>query len=230
MIEDYPFLIECEQRGLVTRTFRRLDPSRRQAVLTAVLDEAAETGPADMNIKKVAERAGVSIGSLYQYFGSRDRLLEFAMELVVRSTIDLFESYRSELVQLPLREALAAYLSGGIEWSLQQQAVARFFASAAYQGSPQLAERVVRPIAELMRGIVEEILQAAVARGEVRAGLDVSATARVLNALLIVAGDVQLLPVLNTYFQIYDADFTADRVMAALLDLVERGIQPDGQA
>ena len=60
-------ILEFEQAGLVTRTFRRLDPQRQQAVLVAILDEAIEKGPAAINIKQVAERAGVAIGSLYQY-------------------------------------------------------------------------------------------------------------------------------------------------------------------
>jgi TetR/AcrR family transcriptional regulator len=226
MSEYLPLILEYEQRGLVTRTFRRLDPLRQQAIVSAVMDEAAEAGPADINIKKVAERAGVSVGSLYQYFGSRENLLDFAMELVVRSTVELFDSYRSMLAQMPLRDALTAYLSGGIEWSQQQQAVTRFFVSAAYQGNPRLAERVVRPIAAVLRGMVEEILQAAVQRGEVRADLDVSAAARVLNALLLVVGDVQLQPLLNQYFQIYDASMPVERVVDALFDLVEHGTHP----
>ena len=37
-------ILEFEQEGLVTRTFRRLDPQRQQAVLAAILDEAIEKG------------------------------------------------------------------------------------------------------------------------------------------------------------------------------------------
>ncbi len=50
---DYlPVIVEMEQKGLVTRTFRRLDPDRQQAIITAILDEAGETGPQDLNIKR----------------------------------------------------------------------------------------------------------------------------------------------------------------------------------
>jgi hypothetical protein len=40
-----PLIHELESRGLVTRTFRRLDPDRQLAVLTA-------------SVKEVARRAG----------------------------------------------------------------------------------------------------------------------------------------------------------------------------
>ena len=52
--EFQPYILQLEQEGLVTRTFRRLDPQRQQAILNAILDEAAERGPAALNIKLVA--------------------------------------------------------------------------------------------------------------------------------------------------------------------------------
>ncbi len=78
------YIIQAEQQGQVTRTFRRLDPARQQAVIQAILDEAALRGPAALNVKQVARRAGVSVGSLYQYFGDRDSMLNFAVDLCVR--------------------------------------------------------------------------------------------------------------------------------------------------
>ncbi len=39
---EFPsYIIQAEGQGQVTRTFRRLDPARQQAVLQAILDEAA---------------------------------------------------------------------------------------------------------------------------------------------------------------------------------------------
>ena len=127
---------ELEGQGLVTRTFRRLDPARQQAVIQAILDEAAEKSPTTLNIKQVAERAGVAVGSLYQYFGNRDNLLAFAVELCVHQMTDLFAMSRPYLMEMPLREALTAYLTYGIEWSQTQQGFVQFFGRAAYQGDP----------------------------------------------------------------------------------------------
>ncbi len=110
----HQFILQSEKEGLVTRTFRRLDLHRQEAIVNAILDEAAERGPMALNIKLVAQRAGVSVGSLYQYFKDRESMLDFAVELCVRYTIDLFDGYRTFLVSMPLREALSAYLIGGV--------------------------------------------------------------------------------------------------------------------
>lgn len=217
-------ILTLEEQGLVTRTFRRLDPDRQQAVIQAILDEAAEKSPTALNIKQVAERAGVAVGSLYQYFGNRDNLLAFAVELCVHQMTDLFEMSRPYLMEMSLREALIAYLTYGIEWSQTQQGFIQFFGRAAYHGDLEMADKVVRPVAQAMREMLQEMLVSAARRGELRADIDVEAAARVVNVLTIAVGDAQLLPYLNNYFQVTDERFPLERVIRALIDLVMNGI------
>jgi len=217
-------ILHLEQAGLVTRTFRRLDPERQQAILTAILDEAAAEGPGALNIKQVAERAGVSVGSLYTYFPNREGLLAFAVEVCVRFVTEQFDQYRPYLRVLPLRDALEAYLVGGVEWSQMYAGFLRLFARAAYHGDPELADSLVRPIATLLLDMVSEMVAAAAGRGELRRDVDLEAATRLIHALTIVAGDSQLLPYLNTYFQVVGQDLPPERLTSALIDLVLRGI------
>jgi TetR/AcrR family transcriptional regulator len=225
---DWPqlssYFLLFEQEGRLPRPFRRLDPQRQEAVLSAILDDATQRGPGSMNIKSVAQRAGVSVGSLYQYFGSRDRMLDFAVELCVRYTVDSFNQYLPYLTAMPLRQALEAYLSGGLEWSKTQAGLIQFFARAAYQGDPDLAERLVIPVADAMRQMVQGILEQAAARGEIRPDVDLQSAGRLINALMIAAGDSQLLPYLNNYFQVFDPVLPGERTLEALFDLVLNGI------
>ncbi len=228
-INYQPIILQLEQEGLVTRTFRRLDPERQEAILNAILEEAVEKGPASLNVKEVARRAGVAVGSLYQYFPDRDGLLEFAVELCVRSTVAMFEEYKPMLAAMPLEQALNAYLAGGLEWGQAAAGLVRFFGRAAYQGDPGLRDRVVRPIATVMRETVEELLRQAKGRGELRGDVDVEAAARVVNGLTIVFGDSQLLPYLNTYFQMSDGTMSVERVSQAMLALIRHGIAGEAE-
>jgi AcrR family transcriptional regulator len=218
------FILQLERDGKVTRTFRRLDPERQQAVVTAIFDEAIERGPTALNIKQVAERAGVAVGSLYTYFGSRDGLMDFAVALCVRFTGDLFDSARPLLAALPFREGLKMFLAGGVEWGETQAGLLRFFTRAAYHADSDLSEQVVRPIATILRGIVHDMLTQAIARGEVRADIDLEATTRLIHALTIAFGDSQMLPYLNVYWQITGDDVTPERAMDTLIELVMDGI------
>jgi AcrR family transcriptional regulator len=225
---NYPaFLLDLEQRAKITRTFRRLDPERQRLILDAILNEAAEKGPAALNIKAVAKRAGVAVGSLYQYFPDRDGLLDFAIELCVRYLTEMFDLSRPYLLAMPLAEALKSYLSVGLEWGQTETGLVRFFGRAAYQGDPDLAERVVRPIATVMSDLMRDLLVQAAERAEIRPEIDIETVARLVNAWMIAVGDSQLLPYLNTYFQVTDDSISTERVLEALVPLILHGIGKD---
>jgi AcrR family transcriptional regulator len=220
------YILQLEQEGMVTRTFRRLDPDRQQAVLDAILDEATEKGPTALNIKEIARRADVSVGSLYQYFPDRNRLLDFAVQLCLRFTLEIFEQSRPYLVAMPLRDALQAYVAGGVEWGHTHAALVRFLGRAAYQGDPALRDVLVRPVADVMFQTTREILVQAAARGEIRPDVDIEAAARVVNTLLVAAGDSQLFPFLNIYLQTSAETMPFERVADALLALLGNGLAP----
>ncbi len=218
------YIQQLESEGKVTRTFRRLDLPRQQAVINAILEEATEKGPASLNIKEIARRADVSIGSLYQYFPDRDGLLDFAIELCVRYMTGMFEMSRPYLKAMPLKQALHSYLLVGIEWGKTEVGLVRFLGRAAYQGDPDMEERVVRPVAEIMRKIMFELLEAAVKRGEIRPELDLEVASRLVNGLMIVVGDSQLFPYLNTYFQMTDEKVSPEKMVEALVDFIMKGL------
>jgi AcrR family transcriptional regulator len=230
LYSDWSFVIaiilELEGQGVVTRTFRRLDPERQQAIVGAIFAEAAEAGPTAISIKQVAERAEVAVGSLYQYFNNREGLLKFATQLSVRLLVDAFSQIRPYLRELPLREALHGYLAGGMEWSQTMQGLIQFYGKAAYQGDPALTETVVRPVAEAMHETTQALLSAAQERGEIRADLELETVSRVVNAWIIALGDSQLFPYLNTYLQVTDEAIPFERSLEVALELLEVGLNP----
>jgi AcrR family transcriptional regulator len=137
---------------------------------------------------------------------------------------DMFDMSRPYLKAMPFVEALQAYLTVGIEWGKTETGLVRFFGRAAYQGDPYLAERLVRPVAEAMRKIVFEMLEGAVQRGEIRPEVDLDAASRLINGLMIVVGDSQLLPYLNTYFQITDDKVSQEHILESLVSFILKGL------
>jgi AcrR family transcriptional regulator len=221
-------LPDLEKEDSVTRTFRRLDPERRQAVLDALFEEAAEKGPGRLNIKQVAERSGASIGSLYQYFGSRENLVRFLIKIVVRSMIELLRMGAAVYKGMPVRQALRSYLIDGIRISQSQKTLTKFLTLSAYQGDEEIGKTVVLPIATEMRETIRDLLGAGVARGELRPDIDLEAASRAVNVLLIALGDSQLTPNLNSYFQVSDKDVPFERTLDVSLDMILNGLGGKG--
>jgi AcrR family transcriptional regulator len=97
----------------VTKTRRaprkRPAQERSKETVRAILEAAArilrKDGYEGTNVNRVAELAGVSVGSLYQYFPSKEALVaEVARDLAER-TIAVFQEGIVDLAFLPMREA-----------------------------------------------------------------------------------------------------------------------------
>jgi len=219
-------LDQLEADGVISRTFRRLDPDRQGAVIDALLEEAAEHGPTGLAVKRVAARAGVATGSLYQYFPRRDGMLDFAVDVVARTMARAIGSFAPMLAALPLREGLEAFLAGGVAWSRELGPAADFFARCAYQGEPRYQLRLVEPVGRALRELLLAILGAARERGELRADLELEVAARFVQATTTVVGDAELLPHLATYLQLFDETHPPARVRREVVDLVLRAVAP----
>lgn len=218
-------LLELE--GKVTRAFRRLDPQRQRVVVGAIVAEAADHGLHGVQVKAVADRSGVSVGSLYQYFPKRDGMVAAAIEVAVGYLRGVLEDAAPEMARLPLREGMLAYLGVGVQWSNDNSDLLRLFAHAAYGGAPEHAATVVRPVAEAMRHVLQALLDGARERGELRPDVDVETALRLVHVMTIAVGDAQLVGYLDEYYLLFDADHTPDVVIPKLVDLVIRAIGAD---
>ncbi|WP_436534012.1 TetR/AcrR family transcriptional regulator [Actinoplanes sp. HUAS TT8] len=82
----------------------------RQRILAAAAHVFTEHGYAAGTTNRIAERAGVSIGSLYQYFPGKDAILvALVTDHLARETPDL-----DELAALPLADAVRALVHAAV--------------------------------------------------------------------------------------------------------------------
>lgn len=84
--------------------------ARAQATVEAILDATAHIlvagGHAGVNTNRVAEAAGVSIGSLYQYFPGKEALLTALRRRHADQMRRMLLEYAGSAVQLPVAEAV----------------------------------------------------------------------------------------------------------------------------
>jgi AcrR family transcriptional regulator len=98
--------------------------SRSQATVNAILDATArilvERGIAAASTNAVAERAGVSVGSLYQYFPNKDALIA---ALHARHGDEMMAVIQRALNQAMMDETLEDALAGLIEAAVEAHRV-----------------------------------------------------------------------------------------------------------
>jgi AcrR family transcriptional regulator len=80
------------------RSQRRVD-----LILDTAADLFAEIGYESATTNSIAERAGISIGSLYRYFSDKDAILHALVKRYQEQVRDIFDQvFRGDLIYLPL--------------------------------------------------------------------------------------------------------------------------------
>ncbi len=153
-----------------TAVFRRLPEPKRQAVLTAAAAQFARDGFAATKVDEIAARAGISVGSLYQYFGTKEN----AFLAVLEDGMAELQNRLGEIVSSPLDpweriEAVVRLIPGH---SRQHAAVLRLYHEIAGEGLSDLGTDFCRRFEGLSAEVYRTLLAQAKAGGLVRADVD----------------------------------------------------------
>jgi len=140
-----------------------------------------------LSVRTVAREAGVAPGTVQHHYATRERLLLAAFELTVEvlesrvgsSTPE--ESAPPEPVRQHLRRLLREALP--LDEQRRQECVVWVALTAAAAAHPELAQ-AHREASLLLRTTIQEIVRAAVERGELAASVDPVESAEVLAAVV----------------------------------------------
>jgi len=102
-------------KGLMPALRKRPVQSRSRALVDAVeqacLQILDEAGEAALTIARIAEVSGVAVGSIYQYFPSKDAIVALLYERVLDEESEQLLKVREKLIGVPLKSALEQILA-----------------------------------------------------------------------------------------------------------------------
>jgi AcrR family transcriptional regulator len=203
--------------------WERRKESRPAELLAAALDCFVERGYAATRLDDVAARAGVSKGTLYLYYSSKDQLF---MAVVRESIIPLIEAFRHEVTVSSATSAdlLRRFIQGWWQQVGETQLAGIAKLVVAEAGNfPEVARFFHDEVAAPNRRLVAGIIERGVRGGEFRA-VDAEAIAQLVLAPLVLQAiwNHSILPCCAAD----DARVTTDRILAAHLDTVLRALAP----
>jgi AcrR family transcriptional regulator len=98
-------------------------------IVTATAHILEKDGFEKISTNRIAERAGVSIGSLYQYFPTKESIFSFMMERYVKSQTELIDRIMEERKsEKDLREIIKVIISAIMVSKIQQARFQKMFA------------------------------------------------------------------------------------------------------
>ena len=103
---DENLIAELVRRKVVTETFRRLPPAKKEKLYSAALHIFAKYGYDGMAIDQYCANAKISKGSFFQYFPSKTHLLEFALLLFDNNLREVSKNLRESETAVMAKDRL----------------------------------------------------------------------------------------------------------------------------
>jgi AcrR family transcriptional regulator len=152
-----------------TETRRRRKAERPQEIIEAAFTEFSRKGYAVTTLDQIAERAGVTKGTIYVYFENKEHLFICMVREITKAKLetmqDMLESHAGSTADL-LRAQFSYIYEHIVEDKRRREVVRMLIAEAGR--FPELADRyhaeILRPCLDMLR----QTIQRGIDRGEIR--------------------------------------------------------------
>ncbi|MGI6435525.1 MAG: TetR/AcrR family transcriptional regulator [Syntrophomonadaceae bacterium] len=154
---------------------------KREAIVEAAIQEFSRKGYHNTRMEEIALAAGAGKGTIYEYFNSK---LELFQEILFKGW-RVFEENTTveEIDSMPIRELLQGLISGHLRFFKEHRQLTRvtFWDVESIDQELMAWARRIRTDKEQR---VQLLIEAAIARGEVRADLDARVISRLVCAII----------------------------------------------
>ena len=146
-------LFEPRKTPVQTRSTASVD-----AILKATIQVLLKVGKEKLTTTRVAARAGVSVGTLYQYFPNKSALLKAVLKQHMTAVVENIERVGREQRGQPLEDVVSALMNAYLDAKMREMkaSVALYSVSSDVDGAKVVQEMGVRG----NRAIVEMLSEA----------------------------------------------------------------------
>jgi AcrR family transcriptional regulator len=152
-----------------TETRRRRKAERPQEILEAAFLEFSRNGYATTTLDQIAERAGVTKGTIYVYFENKEHLFISMVRELMKATLEpvceMFEHHEGSTADL-LRAQFSFIYQHIVEDKRRREVVRMLIAEASR--FPALADRYYEEIHRPCLELLTQAVQRGIDRGEIR--------------------------------------------------------------
>lgn len=180
--------MSIEMPAEIKKTRARRKAERPSEILDAAFEEFVKNGYGSTRLEDVATRAGVTKGTIYFYFETKERVFE---EMVRHTSLGFFpdfESYAAKLQGSYTRRLhdLMVFVFGRIADSRESRETLRFLIAEGTR-FPDLVERHYDEFVKPTIDQFQKIIQAGIAAGEFRAAPATAFTEIVMSPALLLS-------------------------------------------
>lgn len=170
------------------QTFLNLPEDKRQKIIDCAVDEFAQHDYQSASVSRMVSQAGISKGSLYQYFSDKRDLYRYILELGIQKKAALMAESMQDSPNITFFETLNHLFKVMATFELQHPKLAKIGYRAANGKSP-LPEELVEMAKLSTRHYFANLIDKGIATGEIREDTNVEVTAFLFASALSELGN-----------------------------------------
>lgn len=152
-----------------TQRFQQLDPGKARRIIDAAVSEFAEKGYEAANTNQISKAAGISVGSLFQYFKSKENLFRYVIHLGA----GIIETDIGEILEDEIsgREKLHKLMLLTVNSCKQYPEYQQLYHEIAATGNRKLTLDIARELESYTAAGLVKLIKQGQERGEIRTDL-----------------------------------------------------------
>jgi len=188
-----------------TKTFFKLDPLKREKIITCAADLFAQNGYSHTSMEAVAEAAGIAKGALYRYFEGKKDLFLMVVDHLHQDIDNYAREYLEDRKDWNVFDTIRDWLVSVYEFQKLFSMHMLVLCNVLYQEDLEFKGEVLAKFGKLSTQYTRLLLQRGIARGEVRDDIDLDAAAFVIECVHDRFHDGVMQPFLDHGFGLYQA-------------------------
>ncbi len=207
--------------------FENIPVEKRSKILSVALNEFATKGFESANVNLIANRSGVSIGSIYKYFASKKDLFL----TVVSDGIGALETILNEISSSSgdIMEKLEKLVRTAVDYSRKQTNLIKLYYEITAESNADIVHEIAEQTEAAAAKVYIEAIEEGQKNGTVRADLDPKMAAFLLDSLIMVIEFSYTCDYYSERFKIFAGDdiFQKDSyAVEAFLKFVKSALEP----
>lgn len=166
-----------------TDTFNKISEEKRQKILNVAIAEFSERGFESANVNSIAQKAGISVGSIYKYFENKENLFLTVIHFAVEKLKDVLKEIMQsgDDLETRIRKIIIAIQSQ----TRNNVPLTKLYNEMSTENRSNLVWKIASDMENATAGLYASFIEDAQKAGEVRADVDPKAFAFFLDNLFL---------------------------------------------
>ncbi len=209
-----------------TNQFAGLASDKQNQIIDASIEEFSRRGYADASVNTIVKQAGISKGSLFNYFKSKEGLFGYIYELAFNEVKTYLVRVRDETESEEFFARLARLMSAGVVFIRQHPRLARVYFRIQNTGDAPYGKTIIQELHKEALKYLRSLVTTGIERGELRSDLNIDCTAFMLESILNRLLQAHYLDVLDPDLGMIEADAQSSAEwISNLVETIRTGLE-----